>query len=90
MPLFDGLDDYQSGRCADCTAHRGAAECRKCEYESSRDIYSPAMIGSADLTYLPRLEAERLTAEWKTKSARRLVDLSETPIFGGRKQKELF
>lgn len=90
MSLFDNLSDYEAGRCADCTKHRGAAECTRCEYEQSTDQYSPAMIGAADLSYLPRLEAERITAEWRSKTARRPSDLSEGELFGGRKQKELF
>ena len=31
--LFDGLDDYEAGRCEDCLAHRGAPECRGCQFE---------------------------------------------------------
>lgn len=88
--LFDGLSDYEAGRCADCTSHRGAAECTRCEYQASADAYVPAMIGAADLTYLPRLEAERITAEWRNKSARHPSDLSEGELFGGKKQGEMF
>ena len=151
MPLFDGLDDYEAGRCADCTSHAGSAECANCEFEHSTDVYSPAMIGAADLSYLPqleaervtlrewywggletvravradtcdpdaqerlgrlevqllgcawareanpnnpdylpKLEAERITAEWKTRSARHPSDLTEAPLFGGKKQGEMF
>jgi hypothetical protein len=37
-----------------------------------------------------KLEAERVTAEWKTRAARKLADLSETPLFGGEKQQAMF
>lgn len=83
-------DDYQAGRCADCATHRRATSCHGCQWEGSVDQYAPPITGSADLSYLPRLESARVTAEWRTKSARRPSDLSETPLFGGRKQKELF
>jgi hypothetical protein len=88
--LFDGLDDYQAGRCVDCASKRDAVFCHGCEYQASTDQYSPAMIGTADLSYLPRLEAERITAEWRTRSARHPADLSEGELFGGRKQGEMF
>ena len=99
--LFDGLSNYEAGRCADCTEHRTAlglsgvrVECRSCKYQASTDAYLPPMIGSADLSYLPRLESARVTAEWRTRSARKLdtgrMPMDESPIFGGRKQQELF
>jgi hypothetical protein len=87
---YSAAADFERGRCADCTSHAGSAECANCEFEHSTDAYSPAMIGAADMSYLPRLEAERITAEWKTKSARRPSDLTEAPLFGGKRQGEMF
>lgn len=51
-------------------------------------------IGSEVQEAQRRIEAERLTLEFRTKSTRRLdagkAPMSESPLFGGSAQKELF
>jgi hypothetical protein len=54
----------------------------------------PPIAGEADREYESRLEAERITLEFATKSSRR-VDagkrpITESPLFGGPAQGELF
>lgn len=59
------------------------------------DSCSPPPIPSEpDREYQARLDAERVTAEFKTKSTRHIdagkLPIEESPLFGGRAQGELF
>lgn len=60
MSLFDGLSDYEAGRCADCRHHRGASNCRGCEYQDSTDVYMSQMNREwqATIAYDTRREAQ--------------------------------
>lgn len=90
--LFDNLDDYESdlGRCQDCARHRaGAPECATCQFRSA-----PPIAGKSDLEFDSRLEAQRVTLQFGQRSNRRLdvarLPMAESPLFGGRAQKEMF
>ena len=52
------------------------------------------LTGAADREYQSRIEAERITAEFATRSARRLdagkAPIMDAPLFGGPAQGELF
>jgi hypothetical protein len=55
---------------------------------------APPIAGSADTERHSRLDAERVTWEFRTKSTRRLdagrLPITESPLFGGPSQQELF
>jgi len=54
----------------------------------------PPIPGAADQEYLPRLDAKRVTAEFGTKSTRRLdagrKEIADSPLFGGERQLSLW
>ncbi|MGD0497518.1 MAG: hypothetical protein ABSC23_03680 [Bryobacteraceae bacterium] len=60
------------------------------DYELER----PPLAGVSDPEWGTRLDAERVTAEFRTRSARRLDSgrrpITDSPLFGGPAQRELF
>jgi len=52
------------------------------------------LVGKADKEYATRIDAERVTAEFNTRSAKHLDSgkrpITEAPLFGGPAQEELF
>lgn len=58
------------------------------------DDYEAELTSTPDLEYSSRLDAERVTLEFRTKSTRRLdagkLPIEESPLFGGPAQRELF
>lgn len=40
--------------------------------------------------YEAELEAAQVSAEWRQRTARRQADVTDGPLFGGRKQRGLF
>jgi hypothetical protein len=61
---------------------------------SDREVEADALHGSADPEHGSRLDAERVTAEFATKSARRVdagrKPITDSPLFGGPSQGEMF
>lgn len=53
-----------------------------------------AAMGKADVEYKTRIDAERVTAEFKTKSTKRIDagrnPIEDSPLFGGERQGGLF
>ena len=86
--LFNNLDDWEAGRCDDCTTHRGALECRGCQFEP------PPIAGQSDTERTARLDAQRVTLEFDSRSTRRLdrgrEPIMNSPLFGGPAQGDLF
>jgi len=55
---------------------------------------APPIAGASDTERGGRIDAERVTAEWRTRNPRNIdggkLPIDESPLFGGRKQEELF
>ena len=55
---------------------------------------APELTGQADAEYESRIDAERVTAEFATKSARKLDGgrrpIEDSPLFGGERQGSLW
>jgi hypothetical protein len=52
----------------------------------------PPIAGNSDPEYLTRIDADRVTAEFRVKITPRIPQESvdELPLFGGKRQKEMF
>lgn len=64
------------------------------DYELERAEVGPPIAGAADMERASRLDAERVTWEFRARSARRLDSgkrpIEESPLFGGPAQSSLF
>lgn len=60
----------------------------------STETEAPPIAGAADVEFKSRIDAEAVTAEFATKSARRLdagrAPITDSPLFGGPAQGSLF
>jgi hypothetical protein len=58
------------------------------------EIVTPPIAGLADVEWEAKLDAARVTAEWKTCNPRNIdcgaMPIDESPLFGGAKQEEMF
>ncbi|MFH1111009.1 MAG: hypothetical protein V1790_17690 [Planctomycetota bacterium] len=72
--LFDNLDDYHA---------------EHLPYAGGTSQPLPDADAQPDTERTPKLDAERVTLQFRVKSARTLRDLSETPLFGGPRQMRL-
>jgi hypothetical protein len=91
---FDNLDDYEAERACDyCSAIRRETGVLHCPIHYPPPG-APPIAGVADPEFEPRLDAQRVTLEFATKSTRRLDTgrrpITESPLFGGPAQRELF
>jgi len=72
-------------KCNDCANHQRHPECDGCRY---------VLLAEADTERSARLDAERVTIEFRAKSTRRLdagrEPITDSPLFGGPAQQELF
>ena len=50
----------------------------------------PALRGAADVERGARLDAERVSAHWRTGGTRALRSFEDSPLMGGKRQGELF
>lgn len=50
----------------------------------------PALRGAADMERGARLDAERVSAHWRTGGTRALRSFEDSPLMGGKRQGELF
>ena len=77
--MFDQLDDY---------------ELEQVSGPARKVAIAPPLAGQADTERGARLDAERVTTEWRNKSTRRLDggrrSIEDSPLFGGERQDTLF
>ena len=62
------------------------------EYEQrvQDELDRPPIAGAADPEYQARIDADRVTEQWKHPVDKREANYEESPLFGGLKQSEMF
>ena len=81
--------------CEGCQCwHASTAECISDVRRRMAEHSAPPIAGAADTERESRLDAERVTLEFRARSTRRLdagrAPITDSPLFGGPSQQELF